>query len=160
MADGDVQDTPAVLNEHPKGKHHHGWLHYTPGFAFLLVVYIIIEFLVGDVRAVLVEVGAFKFSMVEVFYLAALVVALVEMLKVSHPGIDNNLEVVLMLLTALLYVVLFIFGANDLRFLGLFKVPVFGTTEFLMLTLASIATMVVAYFINTRTFGRSIVDTR
>ena len=77
--------------------------------------------------------------------------ALAEQLKVSHPGIDNTIEAIMMAAIAAVQVLLFALGAAGVRALG-----IFNNTEFLMLTLISMTQAVIAILINARTLRRSI----
>jgi hypothetical protein len=77
--------------------------------------------------------------------------AMAEQLRVSHPGIDNTIEAILMAAIAAVQVLLFALGAAGVRALG-----IFSNTEFLMLTLISMTQAVVAILINARTLRRSI----
>ena len=77
--------------------------------------------------------------------------AIAEQLKVSHPGIDNTIEAILMAAIAGVQVLLFALGAAGVRVLG-----IFNNTEFLMLTLISMTQAVIAILINARTLRRSI----
>jgi hypothetical protein len=77
--------------------------------------------------------------------------AMVEQLRVSHPGIDNTVEAILMAAIAAVQVLLFALGAAGVSNLG-----IFNNTEFLMLTLISMTQAVVAILINARTLRRTI----
>jgi hypothetical protein len=71
--------------------------------------------------------------------------------KVSHPGIDNTIEAILMAAIAAVQVLLFALGAAGVRALGMFN-----NTEFLLLTLISMTQAVIGILINARTMRRSI----
>jgi hypothetical protein len=86
-----------------------------------------------------------------VLLLISTVVALVEQMKVSHPGIDNTLEALTMLGMGVVQLVFLVLGAASV--VG-FKM--FNTTEFLELTFISLAAAVVAILINARTLRRTI----
>ena len=81
----------------------------------------------------------------------AAMMAMAEQLKVSHPGIDNTIEAILMAALAVVQVLLFALGAAGVRYLG-----IFNTTEFLMLTLIGMTQAIVAILINARTLRRTI----
>jgi hypothetical protein len=81
----------------------------------------------------------------------AAMMAMAEQLRVSHPGIDNTIEAILMAAVAAFQVLLFALGAAGVRPLG-----IFNSTEFLMLTLISMTQAVVAILINARTLRRTI----
>jgi len=76
--------------------------------------------------------------------------AMAEQLRVSHPGIDNTIEAILMAAIAGVQVLLFALAAADVRPLG-----IFNNTEFLMLTLISMTQAIVAILINARTLRRT-----
>jgi len=82
---------------------------------------------------------------------AAAMMAIAEQLKVSHPGIDNTTEAILMATIAGVQVLLFALGAAGVAVLG-----IFNNTEFLLLTLISMTQAVIGILINARTMRRSI----
>jgi len=88
---------------------------------------------------------------VEVLLVGAAMMAMAEQLRVSHPGIDNTIEAILMAAIAALQVLLFALGAA-----GVSPLRIFNNTEFLMLTLISMTQAVVAILINARTLRRTI----
>ena len=81
---------------------------------------------------------------------AAAMMAIAEQLKVSHPGIDNTIEAILMAAIAGVQL-LFALGAAGVAALG-----IFNNTEFLLLTLISMTQAVIGIWINARTMRRSI----
>jgi hypothetical protein len=81
----------------------------------------------------------------------AAMMAMAEQLRVSHPGVDNTIEAILMGAVAGLQVLLFALGAA-----GVTHLAIFNNTEFLMLTLISMTQAVVAILINARTLRRTI----
>jgi hypothetical protein len=124
---------------------------YVPGFLYILLLYIVGKFIFPDPRATLVQWGEYQLSWVEVLMVGAAMMAMAEQLRVSHPGIDNTIEAILMAAVAALQVLLFALGAAGVRPLG-----IFNNTEFLMLTLISMTQAVVAILINARTLRRTI----
>jgi hypothetical protein len=78
-------------------------------------------------------------------------VAMAEQLRVSHPGIDNTIEAILMVGVAATQVLLFALGAAGVR-----PLAIFNSTEFLLLTAISMTQAVVAILINARTLRRTI----
>jgi hypothetical protein len=124
---------------------------YVPGFLYILVLYIVGKFIFPDPRATLVQWGDYHLSWVEVLMVGAAMMAMAEQLRVSHPGIDNTLEAILMAAIAGIQVLLFALGAAGVQNLG-----IFNNTEFLMLTLISMTQAVVAILINARTLRRTI----
>ena len=81
----------------------------------------------------------------------AAMMAMAEQLRVSHPGIDNTIEAILMAAIAGVQVLLFALAAVDVR-----PLEIFNNTEFLMLTVISMAQAIVAILINARTLRRTI----
>ncbi len=128
-----------------------GVFRYVPVFLYILVLYLIGKAAIGDARAPLFTIGAYQLSWVEVLYLVASIIALFEQMKVSHPGIDNTMEALLMLGMGVVQLLLFVLGAAHVKGFG-----VFNNTEFLMLMIISLAAAVVAVLINARTLRRTI----
>lgn len=126
-------------------------LKYVPGFAYVLVLYVIGKLLFPDPRATLLHWGEYHLSWVEVLMVGAAMVAMAEQLRVSHPGIDNTVEAILMAAMAVAQVLLFALGAAGVK-----NLDIFNNTEFLMLTLISITQAIVAIMINARTLRRTI----
>ena len=78
-------------------------------------------------------------------------VALVEQMKVSHPGIDNTMEALGMIGMGVVQLILFVLGTAKVAGFG-----IFNNTEFLVLTFISLAAAGVAVLINARTLRRTI----
>lgn len=129
----------------------HRPLKYVPGFAYILALYVIGKLLFADPRATLVQWGDYHLSWVEVLMVGAAMMAMAEQLRVSHPGIDNTIEAILMAAVAVAQVLLFALGAASVRHL-----EIFNNTEFIMLTLISLTQAIVAILINARTLRRTI----
>ena len=126
-------------------------LKYVPGFVYILVLYIAGKFIFADPRATLIQWGQYQLSWVEVLMVGAAMMAMAEQLRVSHPGIDNTIEAILMAAVAAFQVLLFALCAAGVRPFG-----IFNSTEFLILTLISMTQAVVAILINARTLRRTI----
>jgi hypothetical protein len=127
-------------------------LRYIPGFAYVLALYIAGTFLFPDHRASLLEWGGFTVSWAELLLVIAALVALVEQLRVSKPGIDNTVEAIMMAAMAGIQVLLFaLAAAGGIPSLGMFK-----TAEFLLLTVIALAQAVLAILINARSLRRTI----
>jgi hypothetical protein len=124
---------------------------YVPGFLYILVLYVAGKFFFSDPRATLIQWGEYQLSWVEVLMVGAAMMAMAEQLRVSHPGIDNTIEAILMAAVAAVQVLLFALGAA-----GVTPLAIFNNTEFLMLTLISMTQAVVAILINARTLRRTI----
>jgi hypothetical protein len=95
--------------------------------------------------------GPYQLSWVEVLLVVASVLALVEQMKVSHPGIDNTMEALGMIGMGVVQLILFVLGTAKVAGFG-----IFNNTEFLVLTFISLAAAVVAVLINARTLRRTI----
>jgi hypothetical protein len=126
-------------------------LKYTPGFLYILALFIAGKFIFADPRATLIQWGEYHLSWVEVLMVGAAMMAMAEQLRVSHPGVDNTIEAILMGAVAGIQVLLFALGAAGVR-----PLAIFNNTEFLMLTLISMTQAVVAILINARTLRRTI----
>lgn len=124
---------------------------FVPGFFYILVLYVAGKWVFSDPRAILLHVGDYQLTWVEVLLVGAAMVAMAEQLRVSHPGIDNTIEAILMAAVAATQVLLFALGAAGVRPLALFN-----NTEFLLLTVISMTQAVVAILINARTLRRTI----
>ena len=122
-----------------------------PGFFYILILYIIGNYVFTDPRATLFDVLGYKLSWVEVLITAAAVMAMAEQIKVAKPGINNTTEVLLMGLIAIIQILLFALGAAKVPALA-----IFNNTEFLLLTLINLAQTAVAYQINSATLMRTI----
>lgn len=134
-----------------QGGHRRGLLRYIPGFAYILALYLAGTYVVPDARATLIEWRGYRVSWIELLLVAAAMAALAEQLRVSHPGIDNTVEALMMAAMAGVLVLLFALAAAGVGGLG-----VFNSAEFLLLTLIGLAQTVVAILINARTLRRSI----
>ncbi|MDE2133755.1 MAG: hypothetical protein KGJ49_04065 [Alphaproteobacteria bacterium] len=142
------EHTSTHLDIHPG--HPGGWFRFIPLFLFVLILYLIGKSVIADPRAQLAW-GAYHLSWVEVLLLVSAVVALVEQMKVSHPGIDNTMEALGMIGMGVVQLILFVLGTAKV---GVFSI--FNNTEFLVLTFISLAAAVVAVMINARTLRRTI----
>jgi len=128
-----------------------GPLRYTPGFLYILILFVAGRLIFTDPRAILVQWGEYHLSWVEVLMVGAAMMAMVEQLRVSTPGVDNTIEALLMGAIAGVQVLLFALGATGVKALAMFN-----NTEFLMLTLISMTQAIVAVLINARTLRRTI----
>jgi hypothetical protein len=118
---------------------------------YILILFIVGQFIFTDPRAVLIQWREYHLSWVEVLMVGAAMTAMVEQLRVSHPGVDNTMEAIFMGAIAGVQVLLFALGAAGVRPLAMFN-----NTEFLMLTLISMTQAIVAAKINARTLRRMI----
>ena len=116
-----------------------------------MVFFIVGKLIFADPRATLVQWGEYHLSWVEVLLVGAAMMAMAEQLRVSHAGIDNTIEAILMGAIAGIQVLLFALGAAGVR-----PLAIFNNTEFLMLTVISMTQAVVAILINARTLRRTI----
>jgi len=113
----------------------------TPFFLYILVLYIAGKFFIPDPRATLVQWGEYHLSWVEILMVIAAMAALAEQPKVSHPGVDNTIEAILVTAVGGVQVLLFALGAAGVR-----PLAIFNNTEFVMLTLISMTQAVVAFW--------------
>jgi len=144
----DAMTSSAVLLH---GAPRSGPLRYTPGFLYILILFVAGRLIFTDPRAILVQWGEYHLSWVEVLMVGAAMMAMVEQLRVSTPGVDNTIEALLMGAIAGVQVLLFALGATGVKALAMFN-----NTEFLMLTLISMTQAIVAVLINARTLRRTI----
>jgi hypothetical protein len=128
-----------------------GPFRFTPGFLYILILFIAGRFIFADPRAVLIQWREYHLSWVEILMVGAAMMAMAEQLRVSTPGVDNTIEALLMGAIAGVQVLLFALGAAGVKPLG-----IFNNTEFLMLTLISLTQAIVAVLINARTLRRTI----
>ena len=150
MADhSDSRGGSARLEFHPGGLG--SAFKYVPGFLYVLLLFIIGKSVIADPRAAIIDWGQFQVSWVEVLLVLASVMALIEQMKVSHPGIDNTTEALLMVSMGVIQLILTVLGAA-----GVAGFSMFNNTEFLLLTFISLAASVVAVLINARTLRRTI----
>ena len=147
-SDGALASTTTA---HLQGTRRANPLRYTPGFLYILVFFIVGKLIFADPRATLVQWGEYNLSWVEVLLVGAAMMAMAEQLRVSHPGVDNTIEAILMGAIASIQVLLFALGAAGVR-----PLAIFNNTEFLMLTVISMTQAIVAILINARTLRRSI----
>jgi hypothetical protein len=148
-ADGAVASSATAAYLH--GKPRSGPLRYTPGFLYILALFVAGKFIFADPRATLVQWGEYHLSWVEVLLVVAAMMAMAEQLRVSHPGVDNTIEAILMGAVAGAQVLLFALGAAGVK-----PLAIFNNTEFLMLTVISMTQAIVAILINARTLRRTI----
>jgi hypothetical protein len=148
-SDGALAQTAAAAHVHRMQSS--GAFKYVPGFLYILILYIIGKIIFSDPRATLIQWGEYQISWVEVLLVGAAMMAMAEQLRVSHPGIDNTIEAILMAAVAAFQVLLFALGAAGVRALGMFN-----NTEFVMLTMISMTQAVIAILINARTLRRTI----
>ena len=126
---------------------------YIPGFIYILILFIVGQLVFADPRAALFEFGGYQLAWVEVLMVAAAIVAMMEQIKVSDPGVNNITEVLLMGAIAVIQIVLFALAAA--------KVPgleMFNNMQFLLLTVINVAQTVVAFQINAATLMRTIAQ--
>ena len=128
-----------------------GVLKYVPGFLYILLLYVGGTNVFSDPRATLVHWGAYDLSWVEILLVGAAMVGMGEQMKVSHPGMDNTMEAIVMVAVAGLMIVLLVLGAA-----GVNGFAIFNRTEFLTLTLISTTAAIISLLINARTLRRTI----
>lgn len=121
-----------------------------PWFTWVLLLYVIFEAAVPNMRAVIFTIGPYALTWVEIIYLVASAVAMIELLTVAEPGVDNVKEAVLMLAAGIVYLVLFVLGTAGVR-----GFSVFNNTEFLWLLLLISTQVVMGFVLNARTLQRT-----
>jgi hypothetical protein len=127
-----------------------GALRFVPYFLFVLFLYVIVKAMHLDLHHTL-GTGAWAISWGEVLLILAAVLALLEQMKVSHPGIDNTTEALVMVFMGVLQLVLFVLGVAGVVGFGWFN-----DASFLIQTLISLSASVVAVMINARTLRRTM----
>lgn len=132
--------------------HRQSWVRFLPGFVFVLLLYMAGRYAILDPRASLLGVGQYRLSWVEVLNLVATFVAMFEMLKVSHPGINNTLEALFMGVVAAAQLVCFALGVAGVHGFEW----MFSNTEFLILLLINLGQVVLAFMLNARTLQRTV----
>ena len=141
----------AVVGRDRAPRKRRGAFSLVPGFFYILILYIIGNYVFTDPRATLFDILGYKLSWVEVLITTAAIMAMAEQIKVAKPGINNTTEVLLMGLIAIIQILLFALGAAKVPALAMFN-----NTEFLLLTLINLAQTAVAYQINSATLMRTI----
>jgi hypothetical protein len=79
-SDGALAQTATAAHVH--GIEKRSPLKYLPGFAYILVVYIVGKFTFSDPRATLIQWGEYQLSWVEVLLVGAAMMAMAEQLRV------------------------------------------------------------------------------
>jgi hypothetical protein len=148
-SDGTIASSATVA--YLQGTRRTSALKYMPGFLYILILFIVGKFIFADPRVTLVQWGEYQLSWVEFLMVAAAMMAIAEQLRVSHPGVDNTIEAIMMGAVAGVQILLFALGAAGVR-----PLTIFNNTEFLMLTSISMTQAVVAILINARTLRRTI----
>src|ERR1700693_5025307 len=93
----------AVVGRDRAPRNRRGMFSLVPGFFYILILYIIGNYVFTDPRATLFDVLGYKLSWVEVLITAA-IMAMAEQIKVAKPGINNTTEVLLMGLIAIIQI--------------------------------------------------------
>ncbi len=156
--DHDGEDNKVVVVGGRKKSEVKRILSATPGFFYILLLYVAGYFIFKDARSVLFSLGNYHFSWVEVLLTAAAMMAIAEQLRVSHAGVDNTFEAIGMAIMAVVQLVLFILGAAEVSIKGYQVFKIFSNTEFVTLTLISGVQAIVAIVINARTLKRTITQ--
>lgn len=129
-----------------------GFLKRVPAFIYILMMFMLMSFFIKDMRVVLVDIGWFKYSWTETLKYISSMLAMFELLKVSHPGNNRAYEVNKMYLTAAVYIVLF---TLSLTTNGLIM-QLFKNSEFLDLTSVVVVQALLANVFNSRMVSRSM----
>jgi hypothetical protein len=141
----------AVVGRDKAPRKRGGAFSLVPGFFYILILYIVGNYVFTDPRATLFDILGYKLSWVEILLTTAAIMAMAEQIKVAKPGINNTIEVLLMGLIAIIQILLFALAAAKVSALAMFN-----NTEFLLLTLINLAQTAVAYQINSATLMRTI----
>ncbi len=131
---------------------------FVPRFAYLLIIFMIIEYSVADVNAVLFSFGYNKISAVLFIMGLALPMLIIDLTWIARPNVNKVKDQYGIIGVAILYLFLYalatILLANGLP---LHAMRIFGTTEFLLLMIASVGEAIGAMAIVGFTLPR-IVD--
>lgn len=152
-------DTPIIINDW-KRSIKTKLAHFTPAFLYLLILFVLVKLTGVDMRRALIGVGDYAITMMDILTIVAMVITALEMLKVSHAGINNVTETIMMFVMAFIYFLFFVLAAAGVKVLGIFSPRIFANSEFLILTLFAVVEAVVATVVNVRTLTRSVVDNR
>lgn len=124
----------------------------TPGYVWLLGIFILGRMTVEDPRAAFVELGPYALSWVELIYALGGIVSMAELFRVSKPGVNNVNDALALGVLLIVYVILVCAGIAADGFLK----STFMNTEFLILTLLLACQAMMAFTINARTLQRTI----
>lgn len=133
-----------------------GFLHFCPTYLYLLLFFIIVKLYAGDVWMPLVTFGNYSISWVVIFIVIAALLGIGELLKVTEPHVDNVYEALAILGGAVVFLLLFAFGATGAK-IWFVTFEIFNNTEFLILMLLSGIQAGAAFIFNSRTLQVQIV---
>lgn len=133
-----------------------GFVHFFPTYFYLLTLFIGVELLSADVWRPLFTYDKYSISWVVIFILIAALLGIGELLKVTEPGVDNVYEALAILGGAIVYLLLFAFGATGAK-IWIVSFEIFNNTEFLILTLLSGIQAGAAFIFNSRTIQLQVV---
>src|SRR5258706_13093514 len=83
--------TAAYLHGTPRSR----LLKHTPGFLYILLLFIAGRFIFAHPSATLVQRGDYHLSWVEILLVAAAIMAPARQLRLSHPPVDTTMEPIL-----------------------------------------------------------------
>ena len=133
-----------------------GTMRWVPFFILTILVYLLLEVSVDDIRAPFMKIGSFALSPVELLYAFAAIFSMLELLKVANPGSNDAGQVMLMVIATIINIVLFTIGAV-LSWAGVENFfTIFTTSEFLVLIVFSAMQAAMANWINGVTAQRTI----
>src|SRR5262249_18268967 len=113
--------TAVVTDSDVRHRHkHRRILRYIPGFIYILLLFIVGQFVFSKPNETLFDIGGYRLAWVEVLMVTATIVAMAEQIKVAEPGINNIYEVLLMGAIAVLQIVLFALAAAGVSSLAIF----------------------------------------
>lgn len=85
---------------HPQSTWWNAVFHYTPALLWILLLYVLGAVILGDQRAELFSIRGYGVTWATLIVFVASLVCMVEILQISRPGVDNAIEVYLMLVLA------------------------------------------------------------
>ncbi len=124
---------------------------WTPFTAYLIALYAGLAFFEVDLRREIFSSGTFVASGVDILYPATAALFLTELLRVTHPGVDNSTQCNFMLGTLIVGIILFTLGVA-----GTPQLALFARTEFAMLLFLAAIQSPIANKLNSRTATRGM----
>lgn len=124
---------------------------WTPFMAYFIVLYVGLAFMEVDLRREVFSLGAFVVTGVDILYPLTGALFLTELLRVTHPGVDNSTQCNFMLGTLIVSVILFTLGVA-----GIPQLALLVRTEFAMLLFLAAVQLPIANKLNSRTATRGM----
>ena len=130
----------------------------SPAFLLVFVLYVIIGLSVNDVHHVFMRFGRFALSATDFLWLLSGLVAVLEVLRISHPGKDNTDKALAMAGVAIFMAILFVIGVV-IGSMGGSALGMFITSGYVGILILSTVQSIVAFKVNSRTLMRTIDNT-